>query len=163
MVIDMGEYATDIVITSGGAPRLVRSIPTGGQSLLKAAMQNLNIDENQARQFVYKFGLDPSKLEGQVKRALISTVEVVSGEVQKSIKFFGGRYPSVALSGIVTSGAAVLLPGFHQYLSTAAGNIPVQGGNSWQNITYSNAAHEQLMNVNHQFAVAAGLAQRGGE
>lgn len=163
LIIDMGEYATDIIITSGGAPRLVRSIPTGGQSLLKAAMQNLNIDENQARQFVYKFGLDQSKLEGQINRALASTIEVVASEVQKSIKFFSGRYPSTALSGIVTSGAAVLLPGFHQYLSQAAGNIPVQGGNSWQNVSYSNAAHEQLMSVNHQFAVAVGLAERNGE
>lgn len=163
MVVDMGEYATDIVITVGGAPRLVRSIPTGGQALLKAAMQNLNIDENQARQFVYKFGLDQSKLEGQINRALASTVEVVASEVQKSIKFFNGRYPNAALGGIVTSGAAVLLPGLHQYLSTAAGNIPVQGGNSWQNVSYSNSAHEQLMSVNHQFAVAVGLAERNGE
>lgn len=163
MIVDMGEYATDIVITVGGAPRLVRSIPTGGQSLLKAAMQNLNIDENQARQFVYKFGLDQSKLEGQIYHALASTIEVVAGEVQKSLKFFNGRYPSIQLSGIVTSGAAVLLPGFHQNLSAAAGNIPVQGGNSWQNVNYSNGAHEQLMSVNHQFAVAIGLAERSGE
>lgn len=163
LIIDMGEYSTDIIITASNAPRLVRSIPTGGQALLKAAMQNLNIDENQARQFVYKFGLDQSKLEGQINRALASTVEVVAVEVQKSIKFFNGRYPSVPLSGIVTSGAAVLLPGFHQYLSSAANNIPVKGGNSWQNIAYSNAAHEKLMSVNHQFAVAAGLAQRVGE
>lgn len=163
MIVDMGEYATDIIITLGGAPRLVRSIPTGGQSLLKAAMQNLNIDENQARQFVYKFGLDQTKLEGQIQRALASTVEVVAGEVQKSIKFFNGRYQNTSLSGIVTSGVAVLLPGLHQYLSAAAGNIPVQGGNSWQNVSYSNSAHEQLMGVNHQFAVAVGLAQRSGE
>jgi type IV pilus assembly protein PilM len=163
MIIDMGEYATDIVITLDGAPRLVRSIPTGGQSLLKAAVQNLNIDENQARQFVYKFGLDQTKLEGQIHRALASTVEVVATEVQKSIKFFAGRYPNSALSTIVTSGAAMLLPGFHQYISSAAGNIPVQGGNSWQNVSYSNGAHEQLMAVNHQFAVAVGLAERSAQ
>lgn len=160
LIIDMGEYATDIIITMGNAPRLVRSIPTGGQTLLKSAMQNLNIDENQARQFVYKFGLDQSKLEGQIYRALLSTVEIVASEVQKSIKFFSTRYPDTQLNGIVTSGAAAVLPGFHQYLSTAAGNAPVQAGNSWQNVSYNNSAHEQLMSVNHQFAVAVGLAER---
>lgn len=162
MIVDMGEYATEIIITLGGAPRLVRSIPTGGQSLLKAAMQNLNIDENQARQFVYKFGLDQSKLEGQIYQALASTVEVVATEVQKSIKFFSGRYQSTPIDGILTSGVAVLLPGFHQYLSSSAGNIPVQGGNSWQNVSYSNSAHEQLMSIGHQFGVAVGLAERSG-
>lgn len=163
MIIDMGEYATDIVITLSGAPRLVRSIPTGGQSLIKAAMQNLNIDENQARQFVYKFGLDETKLEGQINRALTSTVEVVASEVQKSLKFFTGRYQNATIGGVVTSGSAAILPGFHQYLSTAANNIPVQAGNTWQNISYSNSAHEQLMGINHQFAVAAGLGERGAE
>lgn len=159
MIIDMGEYVTDIIITLNGVPRLVRTIPSGGQSLLRAAMQNLNIDENQARQFVYKFGLDQTKLEGQIYRALLSSVEVIAGEVQRSIKFFTTRYQNTALSGIVTSGVVALLPGFHQYLSTNAGNIPVQSGNSWQNVAYSNNSHEQLMAVNHQFAVAVGLAQ----
>lgn len=163
MIIDMGEYSTDIIITLAGSPRLVRSIPSGGQSLTKAAMQNLNVDENQARQFVYKFGLDQSKLEGQIARALTTAVDVVSTEVQKSIKFFNTRYQSTPISMIVTSGAATLLPGFHQYLSAAAGGVPVQGGNSWQNINYSNDVHEQLMSINHQFAVATGLAERGGE
>ncbi len=162
MIIDMGEYATDIIVTMGGAPRLVRSIPTGGQTLLKSAMQNLNIDENQARQFVYKFGLDQTKLEGQIYRALQSSVEVVATEVQKSIKFFSSRYQNVQLQGIITSGTAAVLPGFHQYLSAAAGNAPVQAGNSWQNVSYNSAMHEQLMAVNHQFGVAIGLAERAG-
>jgi type IV pilus assembly protein PilM len=162
MIIDVGEYTTDIVITVGGAPRLVRSIPTGGQSLLKAAVQNLNIDENQARQFVYKFGLDQTKLEGQIFRALESTVEVIASEAQKSIKFFTTRYANTPLSGVVTAGAGAIFPGFHQYLSKTLGGAQVQAGNSWQNVSYSNSAHEQLMSINHQFAVAVGLAEREG-
>jgi len=160
MIIDMGEFATDIIITYNGAPRLVRSIPTGGRTFVKSVMQSLSIDENQAQQFVYKFGLDESKLEGQIYRALESTVEIIGSEVQKSLKFFASRYQDIAVSQIVTSGIAALLPGFHAYISIAAGNIPVQPGNSWQSINYDSSVHEQLMNVNHQFAVAVGLAQR---
>ncbi len=160
MIVDIGEYATDIVITLGGAPRLVRTIPTGGQTLIRSAVQNLNIDENQARQFVYKFGLDKTKLEGQIYRALDASVEVIATEVQKSIKFFSARYQNAPINAITTSGAAAVLPGFHQYLSASAGNIPVQAGNSWQNVSYPNNIHEQLMAVNHQFAVAVGLAER---
>ncbi|MCB9823044.1 type IV pilus assembly protein PilM [Candidatus Nomurabacteria bacterium] len=162
MILDMGEYATDIVMTFGGAPRLVRSIPTGAQSLLKSAKQNLNIDDNQSRQFVYKFGFDKTKLEGQIFKSLEPTAQVIVTEIQKSMKFFTNRYKNTQLSGIVTSGAAALLPGFHQYISEAAGGIPVQAGNCWQNVSYSNSSHEQLMSVNHQFAVAVGLALRSG-
>lgn len=162
MIVDMGEYSTDIIVTLNGLPRLIRSIPTGGQTLLKSAIQNLNVDENQARQFIYKFGLNKTKLEGQIYRALESTVEVISSEVQKSLKFFNTRYQTTQISAILTSGTAAILPDFHQYLSTASGNLPVQAGNSWQNISYDNHIHEQLMEVNHQFAVAAGLAERSG-
>lgn len=160
MIIDMGEYATDIIVTLNGVPRLIRSIPTGGQTLLKSAVQNLNVDENQARQFVYKFGLDKTKLEGQVFRALESTVDVVASEVQKSLKFFNTRYKTTQLTQILTSGTVAVLPGFHQYISATADNLPVQAGNSWQDVSYDNKMHEQLMGVNHQFAVAVGLAER---
>lgn len=157
LLLDMGEYNTDIVIMYGGAPRLVRSIPSGGQALLRSVIQTLNIDENQARQFVYKFGLDSTKLEGQIAKALAAGIESVASEVQKSLKFFSTRYPTVAIQSITASGAAGILPGFGQYISQSAGGIPVQPGNSWQNVSYSNDMHEQLMSMNHQFAVAVGL------
>lgn len=157
LIIDMGEYNTDIIVMYNGAPRLVRSIPSGGQTLLKSVVQNLAIDESQAQQFVYKFGMDSTKLEGKIAAALASGVEIVATEVQKSLKFFNERYPNVPMSSIIASGAAGILPGFGQYLSQSAGGIPVQPGNSWQNVSYSSDVHEQLMSVNHQFAVAAGL------
>ncbi len=157
LIVDMGEYNTDIVVVHGGMPRLVRSIPTGGQALLRSVMNNLNIDQNQAQQFMYKFGMDATKLEGKVAQALASAAEVVATEVQKSLKFFNQRYKNVSMNSIIASGAAGILPGFGQYISQAASGIPVQPGNSWQNISYSNDVHEQIMSINHQFAVAAGL------
>ncbi len=162
LIIDVGEFATDIIVTFGGAPRLVRSIPTGAQAMVKSVMQSLSVEENQARQFVYKFGLDNTKLEGQIYRALESTAELMTTEVKKSLQFFSSRYQNTAVNQIVTSGAAALLPGFHQYISAASGNLPVQPGNSWQHVSYSNSVHEQLMAINNQFAVAVGLAQRSG-
>lgn len=161
LLVDVGEYATDIVITLGGIPRLVRSIPTGGQTMVRAAAQNLSVADNQANQLMYKFGLDKTKLEGQVARALESSAEAISAEVQKSLKFFNTRYHEVTVNDIVLTGVAAIVPGFGQYMAQAAGIATVQVGNSWQNVSYSNDVHEQVMSVNHQFAVATGLALRG--
>lgn len=161
LMVDVGEYATDLVITVGGIPRLVRSIPTGGQSFVKVVAQNLSVEDNQANQFMYKFGLDQSKLEGQVYRALEPAVETVIAEIQKSIKFFNTRYQNVQLGAVVASGVAAVIPGMSQYLAAQSNVATAQIGNSWQNVSYSNDAHEQLMAVNHQFAVAVGLALRG--
>ena len=66
LIVDMGEQSTDIAITFADAPRLVRTIPTGVQSLIKAAVQNLNVQEDQATQLIWKFGLAPDRLDGHV-------------------------------------------------------------------------------------------------
>lgn len=159
LVIDMGATTTDLVIVYGGLPRLARSIPMGGDSLLKAAQQNLNVDEKQAMQFVYKFGLMQDKLEGQVYKALLSAVDNLVSEIDKSIKFFTTRYNKVPVSKIVVTGRASILPEFPVYLVNKT-NIPVEIGNAWLNSTYPQASYNDLMSVSNQYGVAAGLAER---
>ena len=93
LIVDMGEQSTDIAMTLADSPRLVRTIPTGVATLIKAAVQNLNVKDDQARQFILKFGLAPDRLEGQVYRAIESTLENFASELTKSLKFFQTRYP----------------------------------------------------------------------
>lgn len=161
LVLDIGENATDLVITHLGNPRLIRSIPTGGSTFVKSAKQNLNVDDKQAAQFVYKFGLNPDKLEGQVYRAIEPTVDGLIGEVAKSIKFFGSRYGDVAIEKIVVSGGASTLPGFPLYLANKLG-IQVEIGNSWLNVSYPQEKHNDLIALSNHFSVAVGLAERSG-
>jgi type IV pilus assembly protein PilM len=95
MVIDVGNRATDLVVVASGAPRLIRSIQTGSESIVRTAAQNLNVYDKQAEQFVFKFGLGKDKLEGRVYEAVIGTVDVLTAEIEKSIKFFQTRYPDI--------------------------------------------------------------------
>lgn len=158
VVLDVGSEETDLVITLGGTPRLIRSIPTGGRSFIKAAMQNLNVDEAQAQQFVFKFGLSQNKLEGQVYKALETTVESLIAEIEKSIKFFKTRY-KVDLEKIIVTGGASTLPEFPLFLANKTG-IAVEIGNSWANISYPNSKYNDLIAISNQFSVAAGLGLR---
>ena len=79
--LDMGESSTDIAIVYGDSPRLIRTIPTGINSLVKATVSNLNVQEDQARQFILKFGLASDRLEGQVLRALETTLDSFAAEI----------------------------------------------------------------------------------
>jgi Tfp pilus assembly PilM family ATPase len=159
LVLDMGVHSSDLVISANGGPKLMRSIPTGSESVLKAAMQNLNIDEKQAEQFVYKFGLSQSKLEGQVYNAIIGTVETLVAEIEKSIKFYQSRYTGQLLDRIIVTGGASSLPEFPLYLANKF-TINVEIGNSWRNVTYPQDRQNELLAVSSHFAVAAGLAER---
>jgi Tfp pilus assembly PilM family ATPase len=159
MVLDIGSKSTDLVIAMNGAPRLTRSIPTGSEAIIKAAMQNLSIDEKQAEQFVFKFGLSKDKLEGQIYQAILGTVDLLVGEIDKSIKFFQTRYAATKIDRIIVTGGASALPEFPVYVANKFG-MSVEIGNAWRNVSFSPDRQNELLAVSNHFSVAAGLAER---
>lgn len=162
LIIDMGEQATDLAVTYGGAPRLVRTIPTGLQSLVKAVVQNLNVKEDQARQFILKFGLAQDRLEGQVYRAVEMTLDAFVVELTKSIKFFQSRYQNTPVGEILLSGYAATVPRLGAHISEKTG-VRSDTANPWQRVRLSPADQQQLSSVSAEFAACIGLAQREGD
>lgn len=159
MVLDIGRNSTDLVIVMNGAPRLTRAIPTGIEAFVKAATQNLGIDHEQAEQFVFKFGLSKEKLEGQIHQAIISTVDLLVAEIEKSIKFFQSRYTEAKIQRIVVTGGASTLPEFPLYIANKFG-ISVEIGNAWRNVSFPPERQNELLAVSNYYGVAAGLAER---
>lgn len=159
MVVDIGNKATDLVVSVGGAPHLARAIPTGSEAIIKAATQNLNIDDKQAAQFVNKFGLSKDKLEGQIYNAIIGTIDILVTEMEKSIKFFQGRYPGVKIERIIMTGGASALPEFPLYVANKFG-LNVEIGNAWRNVSFPADRQNELLAASNHFSVAAGLAER---
>lgn len=159
MVIDIGSKATDIVVTMNGAPRLTRSIPTGAEAIIRSAGQNLNIDDKQARQFVFKFGLSRDKLEGRIYEAIIGTVDLLTSEIDKSIKFFQSRYTELPMNRIIVTGGASALPEFPLYLANKFA-VEVEIGNAWRNVSFAPERQNELLAVSNHFGVATGLAER---
>ena len=162
LIINIGESSTDIAITYADTPRLVRTIPMGIRSLVAAAVQNLNVEESQARQFILKFGLAPDRLEGQVYRAIENVLENFATELTKSIKFFQTRYPNTPVGGILLSGFGEVLPGFPEYISTKTG-IQSSIANPWQRVQVSQAHQQQLAPIAAEFSTVVGLAERTGK
>lgn len=159
MVVDIGNKSTDIVISMKGAPRLMRSIPTGAEAIIKSAAQTLGIDDKQANQFVYKFGLSKDKLEGQIYQAIVGTVDIIITEIEKSIKFFQTRYQENKLDRIIVTGAASSIPEFPLLVSNKF-NLNTEIGNAWRNVTFPADRQNELLAVSNHFGVAAGLAER---
>lgn len=161
LIVEVGDFATDLVITHTGSPRLIRSVQTGMQSLVKVAAQNLNVQPQQAAQFIMKFGLQPDKLEGQIVRALESTIDQFVAEITKSVQFFQTRYQSTPLTSMILSNYGVTIPGFSAYVSERVGLQATQG-NPWQKVRVSTADQAKLQSLSAQFAIAIGLAEREG-
>jgi len=159
LLLDVGQHTTDLVIVLNGIPHLTRSIPAGVEAIIRDAAQNLNVDDKQAEQFVFKFGLSKDKLEGQVFQAIINTVDVLVVEIEKSIKFFQNRYTGTKIETIIVTGGASVIPEFPLYIANKFG-INVEIGNAWQGVAFNRDRQNQLMTVSNQFGVAVGLAER---
>jgi type IV pilus assembly protein PilM len=159
LILDMGNKSTDLVIVLNDVPHLTRNIPTGVEAIIKATQENLNIDDKQASQFVYKFGLNKEKLEGQIFQAVSGTVDVLIGEIEKSIKFFNNRYTGVNLDKVIVTGGTSVIPEFPLYIANKF-NLNVEIGNPWKKVTYNASRQNELLTNANQFSVAIGLAER---
>lgn len=159
LIVDFGENSADISLVYNGAPRLVRTVPIGLGTLVKSAVQNLNIKEDQARQFILKFGLAQDKLDAQVFRAIESNLENFVQELTKSIKFFSTKYPQIPVSAISLSGYAGVIPQLVEYVASKTG---VQTGsvNPFQRVNVPAKYQQTVATVGNEFAVAVGLAER---
>lgn len=162
MIVDFGEKSTDLVITYKNQPRLVRSIPGGFGVLVKAVANGLNVREDQARQFILKFGLDEHQVEGQVFKILNSHLDNYAAELAKSVRFFQTKYINGKVGGIVLSGYAGMIPLFAEYIE-AKTRVPTMKGNPWQLVRTTAEQQRALLSVASEFAVAIGLSERSND
>ena len=162
MIIDLGEKSTDLVVTYRGAPRLVRSIPGGFAALVRTTASSLSVREDQARQFILKFGLAQDKLDGQVFKSLDTTLESFAQELMKSIGFFQGKYMNAPVGGIVLSGLAGVIPFIAEYIE-AKTQVATTQGNPWQLVKATAQQQQALSSVANEFSVAIGLAERSND
>jgi type IV pilus assembly protein PilM len=162
LIADMGVLATDIAIINAQIPRLVRSAPIGYRAMMRVATQNLGIDENQAEQFLKKFGMDQTKLEGQIFKTLKPIVDHLVEELNKSISFFQEKNENKHIEKIILTGGTTALPGLPLYLANATG-LTVEIGNPWQNISYPAELQGNLAGLSLNYATAIGLAMRGAK
>lgn len=162
VVVDYGEKSTDLVIVYKDQPRLVRSIPGGFETIIKAVANGLSVREDQARQFILKFGLDESQVEGQVFKILSTHLDNFASELAKSVRFFQTKYVGGKIGGIVLSGYASMIPLFAEFIE-AKTNFPTMRGNPWQLVRTSSEQQQALMPVASEFAVAIGLSERSND
>ena len=162
MVVDFGEKSTDLVIVYKNQPRLVRSVPGGFGDFVKTLASGLDVREDQARQFILKFGLAEDKIEGQVFKVLGHSLETYASELTKSVRFFQTKYLNGKVGGIVLSGYASRIPLFSEYIE-ARTNVPTVKGNPWQSVRTTAEQQQALAPVASEFAVVIGLSERSND
>ncbi|MDR2336894.1 MAG: pilus assembly protein PilM [Candidatus Nomurabacteria bacterium] len=159
LIVDYGENSSDIVVYYAGGPRLVRAVPIGLKNLTKTASLSLSVKEEQARQFLLKFGLSQDKLDGRMFTAVNTTLDSFINELRKTVSFFQDNYPNVPIGGILLSGFAEVIPFMGEYIEAKL-STPTKRGNPWQRVIVPPEFQVNLAPVATEFAVCLGLAER---
>lgn len=159
MVASIGARTTDLSIFSGNTLRFTRSVPTGGEALVRALSQKFGFDMAQAREYFGSYGLLEQGLKGggKVTAAIKPIFDIIVGEIKRSLAFYSSRYKK-RVSRIVLVGGVANLPGVVIYLTEALG-IEVGRGDPWETVTVPPGFPQKgLQELAPVLAIAVGLA-----
>lgn len=156
MLIHMGALSTDLLILEGGRLTLSYSIQTGGLVFTRAIQQGLGLTGQQAEEYKRTYGLNPTQLEGKVKRALDPVMNVLMGEIRKTTQYYQSSQMGSGIRTVLLTGGASYLNGLAPYLTEALSAeviiaSPFQGLELEQDVT--------IPKDNATYALAVGLAR----
>jgi type IV pilus assembly protein PilM len=158
LIVSLGATNMDITVVANGEVLFVFTQPGVGTLLTKSLQQTMSSDLQQAEQYKRTYGLDPQQFEGKVRDALMPTINTLTTEIQKAIRYFNNQaVQNASLQRVVLTSGTSQLPGLVEHLTealaievllaapfaTATGDVPTQNQQA--------------------FAVCMGLLMREGE
>lgn len=159
MVVNIGAATTDISVVARRSVRFTRSIATGGKALARAVSQSLGFEIEQAEEYKKTYGLEETKLEGKVMKAIKPIFDVVVEEIKRSLAFYNThKKDGNNVKRLVLCGGTASLPGIMVYLASNL-NLEVQLGDPWRSLEIPpKFPRRELEEIGTSFAVAVGLS-----
>ncbi|MEW1957549.1 type IV pilus assembly protein PilM [Kineococcus sp. NPDC059986] len=159
-LIDIGSRISNLVVHSGGVPRFVRVLLTGGQDITDAIAERLGVPTALAE--AVKRGTDTEVTDEELRlagSAVDLMLEVFVDEIRSSIDYYAASNPQFRPERLVVSGGGSLVRGLTDRLSSAV-RLPVVFANpiSPLHVGRTGLDEQQLELVQPLAAVPVGLA-----
>ena len=157
--VDVGATITTVVIASGGLPRLVRSLPSGGQHVTNAVASALNVSLPEAENLKREVGVGYAvPADRQAAAEAIGTVvrTLVEG-IRNTFVYFQSNNPGTSIDIAVLTGGGAHLPGLGQYVSSAT-RLPATLGNPIASLRQGKGARDVPLGHESLLTMSVGLA-----
>lgn len=156
-VIDMGAQFTNVVIHWGGVPRIVRTLPRGGQQLSDRVAERMGLSPGEAELLKCDVGLIGPNPE--VCGILTEAIRPLTADIRASIQYFSSANATVTLRRLTLTGGAAALPGLRAMLSDELG-LETESGSPMQYVAQISKSRRpaKAAVVQMSSAVAVGLA-----
>ena len=162
-VVDIGAERTLVVVHTNGVPRVVRTIPRGGDDVTTMLVNRLGITKEEAEAAKARVGT--GLYEGHagpdvaISEVVADALRPLINEVRSSISFFLSAHPDHAITRLCLAGGGAQLPGLDD-LITRSLDLSVFYGDPFQYVT--TARHRDEADALRRFrtssAVSVGLA-----
>ena len=134
-IVDIGASVTNVVVAAHGVPRLVRTLPSGGQNVTNAVASALGIAGAEAETVKREVGIGYTVAPDRAAaaEAISAVTQTLIESVRNTLVYYQGNNPGAGIEVVLLTGGGAQLPGFGQYLSSAS-RLPVTLGNPLANL-----------------------------
>jgi type IV pilus assembly protein PilM len=157
LLLCMGSEATTFALLSNSDIALVQSIATGGRALTRAISTELGLDATQAEEYKKAYGLDPTKLEGRVQKAIKPLIDIIIEEARRIIAYRATHFSSDPVKRLVVSGGGGLITGLVTYLAETL-TVEAQLGDPFVSVTLTDEQKATFGQDRTVYSTAVGLA-----
>jgi type IV pilus assembly protein PilM len=154
LVINLGATNMDVMAIANGEVQFVFTHTGAGQLLTKTLQQTIGLDLQQAEEYKRAYGLQSDQFEGKVRDALLPTINNLTSEIQKALRFFENQSPQNIIQRVVLTGGTTQLPGLVEHFTQALGVEVLLAA------PFATAAGEIPENNQLAYAVCMGLLMR---
>lgn len=170
-VVDLGAEASDILITAGQRLRFTRNIPIGGQVLLSAIHEAMDVDLPTAKSLLEEKGEVLEEGAVSVDHTTERLHDIIAPhigdlvtEIRRSLDYYQTRSRAAVVNQILLAGGLAHLRNLDKTIAAELG-IPTSVALPFVNVKVNPQAHppEQIQALGSSMAVAVGLAMRGGD
>jgi type IV pilus assembly protein PilM len=155
-LINVGAGITNITILKEGAPRFARFLLRGGDDFVRAVVNRLDMQWEEAESVRRGMIVNP-EATGILEQEIVNFV----GEIRRSIDYYVAQTQERAFSKVILSGSGSLTVNLAQEMNRGL-RLPVEIGRPFQNVQLGKLPYtpEELAEIEPSVAVCVGLALR---
>jgi len=159
-LVEIGASVTHVVVADHGVPRLVRTIPAGGQTITSAVASAAGVTGAQAEQLKREVGIgfaQPAD-RAEIGDVIGSTTRTLVEAIRNTFVYYSGNHPGATIESVVLTGGGSHLPGLGQYLASAS-RLPVAQGDALEGVALAKSIDAaELTHARSLVALPVGLA-----
>ena len=156
-LLDIGANGTNIIIHTDGVPKIVRTVPRGGEEVTKMVASRLSIPVTEAESVKCRIGLNGSD-NAESAEVIAEAIRPLITEIRSSFNYFAAGNPDTRVKRLALVGGAALLPGLPDKLTAELG-VPAFLSDPLQRVNdlRKGGRHDALGRLRSSAAVSVGL------